>query len=265
MKTTQLLLIALISSTSTSTSSSLPKAKATVAAALQFQLQVPKILSPTPPLSKLSKLSHEYRTNLNLGPKNQNQNQNNNNKNDNNNNNNHHHDNNNNKNQQQQRRRRDFLASCLQGGSLSLLVLQVPKEVVAVATSDVDVIQKNTINRNDINDINNINNNDNWVGTSLPLLSIEEAAAEAGVGVGGNNFDSASAFAMGRWPDPILRRSASKINFGFDSHFENSGNGNGNGNGSGSGNTRTSLKVVANKLRRTARVNKAVGLAAQQW
>jgi len=73
----------------------------------------------------------------------------------------------------------------------------------------------------------------NWIGTGLPIMSIHEAASR-------NGMD----FEMGRWPDPILRKSANIVSeplFGGEA-----------------------LKIVANKLRQTARVNKAVGLAAQQ-
>ncbi len=76
---------------------------------------------------------------------------------------------------------------------------------------------------------------ENWIGTALPKMSLEQAAVMGRT----NDFD------MGRWPDPILRESANRINsrmIGSDT-----------------------LKLVANKLRRTARINQAVGLAAQQW
>lgn len=75
---------------------------------------------------------------------------------------------------------------------------------------------------------------DDWVGTSLPLLSPSQAV----------EWTSPS-YSMGRWPDIILRRPASTIdvmNFGSDN-----------------------MQSVAKKLRRTARDNGAVGLAAQQW
>ena len=74
----------------------------------------------------------------------------------------------------------------------------------------------------------------NWVGTALSTTSLEQAAA-------GSSPD----FEMGRWPDPILRKTANRISTDYMG-----------------GNT---LKAVAYKLRRTARINKAVGLAAQQW
>jgi hypothetical protein len=75
---------------------------------------------------------------------------------------------------------------------------------------------------------------ENWVGTNLQLLSTQQAAS-----ISQNDFE------MGRWPDSILRRTANKID---DSLFGGE-----------------ILKSVAQKLRRTARVNQAVGLAAQQW
>ncbi len=75
---------------------------------------------------------------------------------------------------------------------------------------------------------------DNWIGTSLSLLSPQEAAAW-----------QKPSYDMGRWPDPILRRPATAIDvskFGMEN-----------------------MNSVANKLRKTARENGAVGLAAQQW
>ena len=50
---------------------------------------------------------------------------------------------------------------------------------------------------------------------------------------------------MGRWPDPILRRKANKIEEDMIGSIL--------------------VKKVAQKLRKTARINMAVGLAAQQW
>ena len=74
-----------------------------------------------------------------------------------------------------------------------------------------------------------------WTGSNLKLLSISDAASVA---------TSSSAFEMGKWPDPILRRQASPIPsmmLGTDQ-----------------------LKVVGTALRKTALAEGAVGLAAQQ-
>jgi peptide deformylase len=114
-------------------------------------------------------------------------------------------------------RRRDFLVSSIQG-----LVIAQSKEACSFVMDE--------------NPLLNFPYQENWVGTSLPILSMEQAAL----------IDGRSDFKMGRWPDPILRVSASKID---ESLIDNN---------------REVLQKVANKLRRTARVNQAVGLAAQQ-
>jgi hypothetical protein len=76
-----------------------------------------------------------------------------------------------------------------------------------------------------------------WSGTNLSLISLEQASSLL------NRKDYT--FIMGRWPDPILRRSASKIH---PKWFKS-----------------PALLSVAEALRRTAKVNHAVGLTAQQW
>ena len=75
---------------------------------------------------------------------------------------------------------------------------------------------------------------ENWIGSSLPILSLEQAASQKE-----NHYE------MGRWPDPILRRKANKIEEDMIGSIL--------------------VKKVAQKLRTTARINMAVGLAAQQW
>lgn len=75
---------------------------------------------------------------------------------------------------------------------------------------------------------------DDWVGTSLKILSVQDAASWKD-----------QVFPFGHWPDPILRRKASLI------HFEQI--------------DRNDLEKIAMKLRTTARDKGAVGLAAQQW
>jgi hypothetical protein len=110
--------------------------------------------------------------------------------------------------------RRRFLNSCIQGTVMSTL------------NSRTSIASDNNL-------LQNYEYREDWVGTSLPILTLDQAASC------GIFFD------MGRWPDPILRRKANHI----DEHLMGS----------------ESLKSVAKILRRTARVNQAVGLAAQQW
>jgi len=84
---------------------------------------------------------------------------------------------------------------------------------------------------------------DTWRGTSLRLLSPEQAA------------DGGNSFVMARWPDPILRRPSSQLQV----HVEQPSL-----SGKGQVEENSHLRRLAYKLRRTARVNGAVGLAAQQ-
>jgi len=72
-----------------------------------------------------------------------------------------------------------------------------------------------------------------WSGTSLPILSIDEAAVKSG-----------TSWEMGRWPDPALRRVASKVPPKY------------------LGTKR--LSTLASKLKETCNQAGAVGLAAQQ-
>jgi len=81
---------------------------------------------------------------------------------------------------------------------------------------------------------------DDWQGTSLELLSYQQATALS-------NNNPTFSYDMGRWPDPILRRPASPI------PLETIKDKNVN-----------YVLDIANALRRTARKNGAVGLAAQQ-
>lgn len=80
-----------------------------------------------------------------------------------------------------------------------------------------------------------------WKGTGLDLLSSQEAAGIAETLAS----SSTTTFTMGKWPDPILRRPASTIKI----HTKEEA---------------SSAQSIAYALRRTARVNQAVGLAAQQ-
>jgi peptide deformylase len=75
--------------------------------------------------------------------------------------------------------------------------------------------------------------NDEWIGTELPLMSIESAS----------NFEYSS-YDMARWPDQILRRPAGMISKRWIGSNE--------------------VKNIAYKLRNTANMYGAVGLAAQQ-
>ena len=78
-----------------------------------------------------------------------------------------------------------------------------------------------------------------WQGTSLRRLSLSEAYSEC---IGSDTF------AMGKWPDPILRLPSSTVppsTFQNEKSFEQ-------------------LRFVAQCLRNTARKEGAVGLAAQQ-
>ena len=124
-------------------------------------------------------------------------------------------------NQKGQCQRRNFLVSCLQG-----TVLLQSAEAIASTSS--------LTTESSFEALQNYMYSENWVGTSLPILSLELAVATG-----------ESDFQMGRWPDPILRRTASKIEATMMGG--------------------PLLNSLAKKLRRTARVNKAVGLAAQQW
>lgn len=81
----------------------------------------------------------------------------------------------------------------------------------------------------------NFKYNQKWIGTSLPLLSVSQAA-----------HYPEPFYPMGRWPDPILRRPAAsypKDEIKREPQL---------------------LTDISNKLRQTARENGAVGLAAQQ-
>lgn len=79
--------------------------------------------------------------------------------------------------------------------------------------------------------LENFSYNSQWTGTALKLLSPKQASEYPN-----------DVYEMGRWPDPILRRPATRSNI----HSLNV------------------VNSIATKLRKTARVNKAVGLAAQQ-
>lgn len=103
--------------------------------------------------------------------------------------------------------------------------------------------------------LQNFEYSSNWRGTALPLLSFTEAAQI-----------SQPSYDMGRWPDPILRRPASPvpISYWIKKMKQNDGDVITNNNDNNEGMNEFSIRDIANKLRRTARENGAVGLAAQQ-
>eukprot|EP00550_Attheya_septentrionalis_P011169 CAMPEP_0198305266 /NCGR_PEP_ID=MMETSP1449-20131203/57822_1 /TAXON_ID=420275 /ORGANISM="Attheya septentrionalis, Strain CCMP2084" /LENGTH=339 /DNA_ID=CAMNT_0044007799 /DNA_START=1409 /DNA_END=2428 /DNA_ORIENTATION=+ len=129
--------------------------------------------------------------------------------------------------QEHWRRRRVMKAAVW--NSILFLSAGVPNNRVAVATTPVpedsdawsSQFQKDP--------------DDKWTGTCLPVWSVADAAATMS-----KNSES-DVFAMARWPDPVLRRPASKVTQ-FDQN----------------------LVQVARQVERTARQEKAVGLAAQQ-
>lgn len=79
----------------------------------------------------------------------------------------------------------------------------------------------------------------NWVGTSLPLQSLQEAVTKVG-----DSSTNNPAWPMARWPDPILRRAASPV----PEHYF----------------ATEILLRACELLRNTAIQEKAVGLAAEQ-
>lgn len=83
----------------------------------------------------------------------------------------------------------------------------------------------------------------NWTGTGLSLLSMAKAASIAAA-----CDDESSYYVMGKWPDPILRRPAMPCKDFAGEYYSKA----------------KDLKQIAFALRRTARRNGAVGLAAQQ-
>ena len=83
-----------------------------------------------------------------------------------------------------------------------------------------------------------------WIGTSLPLLDISTAVKQAELITTSDDGKPQHLWEMGRWPDPILRRSADAVDtslFGSDI-----------------------LRQACDILRNTAVAEGAVGLAAQQ-
>lgn len=109
---------------------------------------------------------------------------------------------------------------------------------VLIASSPSDAITTEPIQQTNLQ---NYIYTDKWQGTSLGLLSYQQAAALS------SEKKLSSSYAMGRWPDPILRRPASPVPLAM---MKNK--------------TENCIIDIANALRRTARENGAVGLAAQQ-
>ena len=88
---------------------------------------------------------------------------------------------------------------------------------------------------------------DNWQGTTLEILSLDEAF-ELSIQNGGNT----EVFPFAHWPDPILRRQASRLAIPSAGGQQDTSQ------------LLTKLQSVARTLQRTARKQGAVGLAAQQ-
>jgi peptide deformylase len=79
-----------------------------------------------------------------------------------------------------------------------------------------------------------------WSGTDLPLLSLEQAMVDA------SSSTVTTTWSMGRWPDPILRRTATDVDVEWmDDNLR-------------------MLHAATRMLAQTAVANRAVGLAAQQ-
>jgi len=79
-----------------------------------------------------------------------------------------------------------------------------------------------------------------WTGTHLQSMSMDTAASFIK-----EKYQLETTLNMARWPDPILRQPSTKINSTWFGTKE--------------------LYTIAYALRKTALVNHAVGLAAQQW
>ena len=90
-------------------------------------------------------------------------------------------------------------------------------------------------------DLANFRYRDDWTGSNLRLLSISDAASLV---TSSSSDHDVLQLEMGRWPDPILRRPANPIPWKMLGTEQ--------------------LKVVGHALRKTARAEGAVGLAAQQ-
>eukprot|EP00979_Chaetoceros_neogracilis_P008190 scaffold1818_cov326-Chaetoceros_neogracile.AAC.1 len=173
--------------------------------------------------------------------------------------------------QQQQQNRRTALQQILNHACLISSTstvgssLLIPQVAIAAPAAEQQQGEQSSILSSDDHDSSHlpIDSNfvykSNWKGTALPLLSFTEASS----------FPQSS-YDMGRWPDPILRRPASavKVNSASTRRKHDSNNNNDNhDNGNSSTNSAIpsiSIQKIANKLRRTARINGAVGLAAQQ-
>mmetsp|Transcript_9921 Transcript_9921/g.22185 ORF Transcript_9921/g.22185 Transcript_9921/m.22185 type:complete len:651 (+) Transcript_9921:54-2006(+) len=138
--------------------------------------------------------------------------------------------------------RRDAIIDLLSSSVIGTLGLLSQPAIAATGTpSDSGAFVSQRLDKS------NFRYRSDWTGTALPLLSIEDAAIAATTKTGttdAKGMGEISAFRMGRWPDPILRRPASPIrSFLFGT---------------------SDLHVVAEALRATARKEGAVGLAAQQ-
>lgn len=170
--------------------------------------------------------------------------------------------------QQQQQNRRTALQQILNHACLISSTstvgssLLIPQVAIAAPAAEQQQGEQSSILSSDDHDSSHlpIDSNfvykSNWKGTTLPLLSFTEASS----------FPQSS-YDMGRWPDPILRRPASAVKVNSASTRRNHDANDNNDNGNSSTNSAIpsiSIQKIANKLRRTARINGAVGLAAQQ-
>ena len=131
--------------------------------------------------------------------------------------------------------RRDALAGVLALGAVpSFLLSPSPPLVVPPAASAAEV--ESRLARSIYSPLRRNFQYGDWKGTSLTVVSTEDAAALLGSADG--------TLPMGLWPDPALRRPASAVPRSLIGA--------------------PSLRSVAYALRRTARAEGAVGLAAQQ-
>ena len=94
-----------------------------------------------------------------------------------------------------------------------------------------------------------------WIGTSLPLLSLNDAYKIATQAI---KSDESEIFPFAHWPDRILRRPASTVDIPTSSDSDNNNNNNNNEE------LLQKLQAIAKILKRTADEKGAVGLAAQQ-
>lgn len=132
-----------------------------------------------------------------------------------------------------ERGRRHFVTLCSIG--LGSTLISLPN--ASIAEEDFD-------SRNGISIKHPYMYTPQWTGSALPWLSLREAVEISITNDDGFQPDKLPRWPMGRWPDPILRRSADDVE---DSLFGT-----------------VLLKLACKLLQQTAVVEGAVGLAAQQ-